>query len=220
MDPYKDVKVYLAFLDYDAAVRQSQLLGLRKPSWWAHMPVTWGQWIWHTKKYHRFTHVEIIVPSYGICAGAKEKGVFCAENEDYLNKSYKSIGGWTFIYIPCEGYRQQSLEDMVNFLKAQDSKDYNRAGGALTLFHHPVSGNGNTWFCSELVAEALKILHVLPQEVPSEFMTAGLLFDTLITKDLAFPDDNPKSQAPPDLNDPLVKDAIMRRIRANQKRQQ
>lgn len=65
-------------------------------------------------------------------------------------KSFQA--GWEFVRLRVTE-RQELL--MQNFLARQLGKPINRAGQLSVLFW-PMSGNGGSWFCSELVTAALE----------------------------------------------------------------
>jgi len=71
--------------------------------------------------------------------------------------------GWSFYRITVTAEQERAAH---NFLHAQLNKPFNRIGMHL-IFIWPYSGNGESWFCSELTAAALQAMGYLKNERPA-----------------------------------------------------
>lgn len=139
----RNCSVYIAFLEYDnneyekeRSMRDYFLL----PMNWLTVKMTGRQ----------FIHVQPVFWD----AVQKTYVTFSVDSvrrvHVYDRKGFR--GGWKFLQLSLTE-REEIL--MYNFCVQQLGKELNTSG-QLSIFIWPISGEGQTWFCSELVAAALE----------------------------------------------------------------
>lgn len=108
---------------------------------------------WYTKS--EYFHVEVIIDNKWISSGPSYGGVYIHDLEPLDEYTYE------YIEIDIDGRKSRNV---MRFIERQIGTKYDWAGIVLSQFFHTNADDKNKWFCSELVAEILKLYGELPEE--------------------------------------------------------
>ena len=105
------------------------------------------------KAYAKYSHTEIVI-------GNRWYGASNRENRVRVRKITGNSGNWDFTEIPMS---KRDMAILEIFLKSQVGEGYDRLGIVFSQIVPLQIDDPKKWFCSELVAEALMIMSVLPR---------------------------------------------------------
>jgi len=135
--------------------------------------IQWLQWLTWGGDHWPYIHVELFLhTTREACGVIPGRPVWMLDSDIrvYMRE------GWRFYYVPCSAERERAVRAFFVDAVARKAA-FNTRGMSLLSMVMPQSGEGQAYFCSELVSEALRAGGLMSREGPESHVipVAGLM---------------------------------------------